>query len=147
VITALAACSGDAKGSEELPRSGLLEHGVELLMTDSSLTVGATYFRLTFADRDLTMPGVQPLVFLGEIDRPESGTALTFQDTVSYVRYGSRFGAKEGFDEMEIYFLSHEEVGSAVLSIEQAAREVSEAAARAVDLGHPVLPVLRSGWQ
>ena len=36
-------------------------------MKASALIVGRTYFRLTFADRDLTMPGVEPLVFLGRV--------------------------------------------------------------------------------
>ena len=36
-------------------------------MKPSSLVIGRTYFRLTFADRDLTMPGVEPMVFLGEV--------------------------------------------------------------------------------
>jgi hypothetical protein len=29
----------------------------------SSFTVGRTYFQLTYADTELTMPGVKPLVF------------------------------------------------------------------------------------
>ena len=116
-------------------------------MSGSSLTVGATYFRMTFADRDLTMPGVQPLVFLGETDLQNGGTTLAFQDTVSYVRFGSRLAATAGIDEMEVYFIPHEEVGSAVVTVEQAATQVAAAAQRAVALGHPVLPVVRDGWR
>jgi hypothetical protein len=59
-------------------------------MKASALTVGRTYYQLTFADRDQTMPGVEPLVFLGHVKFDGGGDAYAFQDTVSYVRFGSR---------------------------------------------------------
>ncbi|MEG4208360.1 hypothetical protein QUA20_31335 [Microcoleus sp. Pol7_A1] len=93
------------------------------------------------------MPGVQPLVFLGEVDDQIGGKALAFQDTVSYVRFGSRLSASQGIDEMEVCFIPYEEVGSNVLTIEQAASQVAAAAQRAIALGHPVLPVLREAWR
>ena len=56
-------------------------------MKASTLIIGRTYYRLTFADRDLTMPGVEPLVFLGEVT-DEGGThGFVFQDTASFVQH------------------------------------------------------------
>ena len=52
-------------------------------MKTSALIVGRTYFRLTFADRDLTMPGVEPLIFLGEVMDDGGTRGFAFQDTAS----------------------------------------------------------------
>jgi hypothetical protein len=117
------------------------------IMDASELTTGQTYYRLTFADRDLTMPGVQPLVYIGEVELSEGGRALAFQDTVSYVRFGSRLDATEGIDNMEVHLISFDALTSDVLTIAQVAREVAAAADRAVCLGTPALAVIRDGWQ
>lgn len=34
-------------------------------MTPEDLKRGVAYYRLTFADVDLTIPGVQPLIYIG----------------------------------------------------------------------------------
>jgi hypothetical protein len=116
-------------------------------MDVSSLVIGSTYYRLTFADRDLTMPGVEPLVYLGEVELSDGGKARAFQDTVSYVRFGSHIGASEGIDEMFVYFLPDREIGSDIVGIADVAVRVASAAKRAEQLGFPVLPVLRDGWR
>jgi len=54
----------------------------------SSFIVGRTYFQLTYADTDQTMPGVDPRVFLGDVTLEDGTHAFVFQDSVSYVTYG-----------------------------------------------------------
>lgn len=111
------------------------------------LEVGRTYFHLTFADPDLTMPGVEPLVYLGDAE-PENGEAAhIFQDTVSYSRFGSRLDMAEDHDEVTIYFIPRRDIGSAIVDVEHVAREVEAAASRAKALKNPRLRVLRDGWR
>jgi hypothetical protein len=110
-------------------------------MKSSSLVTGRTYFRLTFADRDLTMPGVEPMIFLGEVT-DESGThGFVFQDTVSFVQYGSGLEGEEQHEDIVLYFMADSDVGS-MYDVEELAAEVAESARRAVASGHPTLKVL-----
>ena len=110
-------------------------------MEASALVPGRTYYQLTFADRDLTMPGVQPLVYLGK-----GGADFVFQDTVSYVRFGSRLELNADHDEIAVYFLSEQNVRG-LEDIHGVARTITEAAERAHSLNYPALPVLRDGWK
>jgi len=110
----------------------------------SSLEVGRTYFRLTFADRDQTMPGIEPLVYLGDADPEDGEVPHIFQDTVSYSRFGSRLNMTHDHDEVLIYFVSFKEIGSAILNVQQVAAQVGAAAHRAIALNNPVLPTPRS---
>jgi len=112
-----------------------------------SLQVGHTYYRITFADRDMTMPGVEPLVYLGDADLTDGGAHHMFQDTVSYVRFGSRLNLAQDHDEIEIYFIPPSEIGSGIVDVQQVAIEVGAAAQRATDFNNPVLPILLDGWQ
>jgi len=109
------------------------------------LEVGHTYFRLTYADRDKTMPGVEPLVYIGDADAEDGAGPHVFQDTVSYTRFGSRLELAQDHDEMLVYFVSPREIGSDVVDIHQVATEVSAAALRALALSNPVLQVFRDG--
>ncbi len=54
-------------------------------MEIQDLTQGKTYYWLTFADPDMTMPGVEPLIYIGH---GEKDGLFCFQDTVSFVRFG-----------------------------------------------------------
>ena len=113
-------------------------------MNPSTLTIGRTYYRLTFADRDLTMPGVEPLVFLGEVT-DEGGThGFVFQDTGSYVQHGSGLEGEEQHEEIGLYFMADADIG-ALYDVEELAVEMAESARRAVSLNHPTLKTLRSG--
>jgi hypothetical protein len=114
-------------------------------METSALVVGRTYFQLTFADPDMTMPGVEPLVFLGHVDFDDGGDAFAFQDTVSFTRFGSRLELKQDHDEIIVYFLSESDV-RALENVDGIAKAVADAAQRAASMGHPVLKVLRDGW-
>lgn len=111
-------------------------------MKASVLVIGRTYYRLMFADRDLTMPGVEPLVFLGEVTEEGGTSGLVFQDTTSYVQHGSGLEGEEQHEEIVLYFLPESEMG-ALYDVEELANEVAEAARRAVSLNHPVLSVIR----
>ena len=83
-------------------------------MKPSSLVIGRTYFRLTFADRDLTMPGVEPMVFLGEVT-DEGGThGFVFQDTSSFVPHGSGLEGEEQHEDIVLYFMADADVGAHV---------------------------------
>jgi hypothetical protein len=115
-------------------------------MHSKQLDVGRTYYHLTFADRDLTMPGIEPWVYIGEVELEDGRAMLAFQDTVSYVRFGSRLDLTEGNDEIEVYFIEPGALGGSILALEEVANEVSQAVKRATELGSPTLPVLKTGW-
>lgn len=107
-------------------------------MKASLLIVGRTYFRLTFADPDLTMPGLEPLVFVGEVTEEGGANGFVFQDTASYVQFGSGLEGEEQHEDIVMYFLPESEIG-ALYDIEEIAVEIGEAAKRAVAASHPRL--------
>lgn len=56
-------------------------------MGPEDLKIGAAYYRLTFADVDLTIPGVEPMIYIGKNIFPDDDPASIvhyFQDTVSH---------------------------------------------------------------
>ena len=110
-------------------------------MKPSSLVIGRTYFRLTFADRDLTMPGVEPMVFLGEVTDEGGKHGFVFQDTVSFVLHGSGLEGEEQHEDIVLYFMADSDVG-AMYDVEELATEMAESARRAVSLNHPTLKAL-----
>ena len=110
-------------------------------MKASTLVIGRTYFRLTFADRELTIPGVEPLVFLGEVTEESGTNGFVFQDTASFVHYGSGLEGEEQHEDIVLYFMPETEVG-ALYDVEELAGEVSESAKRAATLNYPHLKAL-----
>lgn len=114
-------------------------------MDTLSLVVGRTYYRMTFTDPDMTMPGIEPLVFLGHVQLDSGDSAFAFQDTISYVRFGSRLELEQDHEEIAVYFLSKRDVHS-LEDIGGIAREVAAAADRSSAANHPVLKVVRVGW-
>lgn len=114
-------------------------------MKPTDLAQGRTYYRLTFADMDLTMPGVEPQVFLGEVTDDDGVHGFVFQDTASFVRFGSGLEGDEQNEEIVLYFVPESEVG-AMYDIEEVATEISAAARRAAELKHPVLKQLKGPW-
>jgi len=112
-------------------------------MKASTLVTGRTYFRLTYADRELTMPGVEPLVFVGEVMDVGGSRGFAFQDTTSYVHHGSGLEGEEQHEDIVLYFLPESELG-ALYDIEELATEVAGSAQRAVALNHPALEVRRN---
>jgi hypothetical protein len=112
-------------------------------MKPSTLITGRTYFRLTFADQDLTMPGVEPVVFLGEVTDEGGAHGFAFQDTHSYVHHGSGLEGDEQHEEIVMYFMPESEIG-ALYDIEELAGEVAESAKRAASLNYPHLKAFKS---
>jgi hypothetical protein len=82
-------------------------------MDTNQLVVGHTYYRLTFADRDFTMPGVEPMVYIGNVAE-DGRSMLAFQDTVSYVRFGSRLDMSEDNDEIVVELIEPEAIGESI---------------------------------
>ena len=112
-------------------------------MKPSTLIIGRTYFRLTFADQALTMPGVEPVVFLGEVTDDSGAHGFAFQDTHSYVHHGSGLEGDEQHEDIVMYFMPESEIG-AFYEIGELADEVVESAKRAASLNYPHLTVLKS---
>jgi hypothetical protein len=108
-------------------------------MDDSALIPGRTYYRLTFADPNMTMPGVEPLVYIGRHD--SDGKMLhTFQDTISYTwvgRYPGPFRADQDI-EVSLYSMSDPEA-EGMLSLANVLSEFKKLEARAERLGFPEL--------
>ena len=107
-------------------------------METSALVNGRTYYRLTFADRDLTMPGVEPLVFLKQATDADGTSGFVFQDTVSYVLHGSGLEGEEQHEDIDMYFMEEESARS-LYGVEELALEIAVAAQRAVALNFPSL--------
>lgn len=112
-------------------------------MKASTLVIGRAYYRLTFADHQLTIPGVEPLVYLGEVTEEGGSSGFVFQDTVSYKLYGSGLEGEEQNEEIVMYFMPESELG-ALYDIEEVAAEIGEAAKRAAALKYPQLEALHS---
>jgi hypothetical protein len=111
------------------------------------LEVGRTYFHLTFADPGLTMPGVEPLVYIGDADPIDGAQDHLFQDTISYSRFGSRFDLSEDGEGMKVCGIPTREIGTCVVDTESMAEEMRKAAERAKARNYPKLRVLRDGWK
>lgn len=105
------------------------------------LITGATYYELSFADRELTMPGVKPLIYIGanllEGDEEASTVTHYFQSTVSFARFGPAT-AYEGDEEVEVIPCSEDRLGD-VLTLPDLMATLSSAAERAASLGYPRL--------
>ena len=90
------------------------------------------------------MPGVEPLVFLGEVMDDGGTRGFAFQDTASFVQHGSGLEGEEQHDEIVIYFLPESEIG-ALYDIGELATEMTEAAGRAISSNYPMLAPGRPG--
>ena len=69
---------------------------------------------------------------------------FAFQDTSSYVQFGSGLEGDEQHEDIVLYFMPESEAG-ALYDVEELAAEVTESARRATSLNHPSLQVLRKG--
>jgi hypothetical protein len=67
-------------------------------MSPQELEIGRAYYRVTFADAKLTIPRVEPLIFIGvnalEPGRDSTERLYAFQDTASYSKFGSAIDYK-----------------------------------------------------
>src|SRR5262249_48827471 len=74
-------------------------------MRPENLKTGTAYYRLTFADVRLTIPGVQPMIYIGSNVFPDDDPALTvyyFQDTTSHSWRGPATDAAHDLKHPEI---------------------------------------------
>jgi len=109
-------------------------------MTQHDLVVGATYYRLTYSDPDWTMPGVQPMVYIGKNIFGDAGAQdkLYFQDTVSVVLSG--LATSEHYDgDAQVFPLSSSELGQSMFTLREVAAQVNASLSRATSLGNPML--------
>ena len=65
-----------------------------------TLVEGKTYFRLTYLDKDMTIPEMIPLVFIGRNLGQDDASEFYFQDAESYLD-GARFGTATGDGDAE----------------------------------------------
>jgi hypothetical protein len=107
-------------------------------MKASTLERGVTYFRVTYPDPDLTMPGVEPIVFLSEVTDDDGTHGYVFQDTESYLRLGSGLEGEEQPEEVGLYFVSDDDIGT-ISDLAEVVEEVTAAAQRAASKGYPTL--------
>ena len=102
------------------------------------LKTGAAYYRLTFADADLTIPGVQPMIYIGTNVFPDDDPASTvhyFQDTTSYSWRGPVTDAAHDTKNPEIescvFPHTEDEVRSGILTLAEVIAALIEAQKRA----------------
>jgi hypothetical protein len=119
-------------------------------MSEQDLIVGQTYYALTYADPDWTMPGIEPMVYLGrnifgEASGPET-QLLYFQDAVSVVISGLATSAGFG-GNAQVRPVSSSELGQSVLNLSEVVTQVSAALARATSLGNPPLRKSEGKWR
>ena len=112
------------------------------------LEVGRTYYMVTFADAEQTMPGIKPLIFVGEnllAEENQSNDSFCFQDTVSFQRFGA-FTEAEKIEDCYVQEFPKKEIGTSVVDLYRAQEVVAAAVERYRGLGEPKLKVLKSGW-
>jgi len=103
------------------------------------LEYGATYYLVTYADPQLSMPGLKPMVYIGDnLFGEDSETTHYFQDTVSVLIFGLVGEAKETTD-CRVSSFSHDELGDSIVDIDGAAALVASAAKKFRKLGSPKL--------
>jgi len=106
-------------------------------MSPHELAVGRAYFRITYADPGLTIPGVEPLIFIGvnvlAADRGSPGPVYTFQDAASFSRFGGAAalgGANLAAEGVRTYCLAAAEL-SELVDLSGAAEALNDAVERA----------------
>jgi hypothetical protein len=107
-------------------------------MTPHNLTSGQAYYRITFADADMTIPGIEPMIYVGTNIFPDDETdtfTYYFQDTVSFRRFGPAT-TYEGptpseEDSFRTYPFKAAEIGSSVVDLAGAIEALEEAQKRA----------------
>jgi hypothetical protein len=109
-------------------------------MTPAKLTKGHAYYRVTFADPEFTIPGVEPMIFVGvDLFDEEKGSEprYYFQDTISFQRHGNctdysgpRFS--EDDTPFNVYSCTEDEMAKGgLVDLPEVVRLVSEANERA----------------
>lgn len=102
--------------------------------------IGRTYYAITYADPNFTMPGIEPFVFLGknafmEIEGDSSDT-WQFQDALSYSWEGPVWDAKDQL-RCDIRLFKKKELGHSIVTLEQLNDVVGKAILASEKHGHP----------
>ena len=107
-------------------------------MAPEQLKQGRAYYRITYADPQLTIPGVEPMIYVGVdiSDEKDPEHRYYFQDTVSFMQHGSCVdyaGPKFAEDDtpFNVYSFSARELGSSLVELPEAIRLLTEANERA----------------
>ena len=107
-----------------------------------NLEKGRTYYFITYADPGFTMPGVMPVVYVGESESHQ------FQDTVSYQRFGSVLDTESEYGKQAcITDVPESEIGTTIVSLSGAVDVLVGAHQRAEEAGEPVLAVSKGSWE
>lgn len=107
---------------------------------------GSTYYQITYADVDLTMPGIQPMVYVGlNIFDDENEDTYYFQDTVSVIRFGLLEEAEET-SEIRVMSCLKKHFGSEVVTIDQLPKVIADALTKNKELNNPVLKKAKGKW-
>ena len=113
------------------------------------LVRGRTYYKLTYSDPALTMPGVEPMVYIGKNAFlevvGETEDTYQFQDTVSFVRFGYVTDTDKK-DECFVEPFRKEQLGTDILTLEQAHKAVGRALVKSRKLKEPRLKVSKGKW-
>jgi hypothetical protein len=107
-------------------------------VSPQDLMVGRAYYRITYADPGLTIPGVDPMIYVGtniaEDDDPATITYY-FQDTLSHSWRGSvadpNRSAKHSELEFQVYPHTETDVQREVFTLDDVIAALSEARRRA----------------
>lgn len=111
-------------------------------MSPESLVLGRAYYRLRFADPDMTVPAVEPMVYIGMDVFPEEDPDLAggrsagthyFQDALSHRFCGSAAGDDfRPHPEIEplVYPVGAEEIGESLLGLDGVIAALTEAQQR-----------------
>ena len=100
-----------------------------------SLVSGKAYYRVTYADPRMTVPGIEPMIYVGENifpGEPEPEPRYYFQDTASFHEHGScvdysgpMFSQEE--TPFNVYSFTAGELGTALVSLPEAIQMLTEA--------------------
>lgn len=104
-----------------------------------SLEIGATYYRVTYADPGFTMPGLKPMVYVGKnIAGDESEDMYYFQDTIS-VQLSGLLGTETNTEECKVSTFTENEIGKNIVRLEEAFKIIGLCLDNAKKLGFPKL--------
>jgi len=106
-----------------------------------SLKIGNTYYRITYADPGLTMPGIKPVIYIGEnILEGQEEDLHYFQDTASFIKYGIATKAQL-FESINCSVIScnKSEIEISIVELEQLPEIINTCINNSKRLNHPKL--------
>ena len=110
-------------------------------MSPQDLKVGCAYYRVTYADPQMTIPGVKPMIYVGTniADDDDPATVVYyFQDTVSHRWRGAVTDPAHDSNHPEIesavFPHTEQEVQSGILTLADMVAAITEALSRAARL-------------